>query len=64
MPPRPGIMHFDGQTVPAYTASKAAVSQLTRELSNDINAELVDTADLSCRNRRLTESLWGPEAAQ
>ncbi|MDR1535222.1 MAG: SDR family oxidoreductase [Planctomycetota bacterium] len=29
------VMHFGGQTVPAYTASKAAVGQLTRELSND-----------------------------
>ncbi|MDR1518525.1 MAG: SDR family oxidoreductase, partial [Planctomycetota bacterium] len=29
------VMHFGGQTVPAYTASKAGVAQLTRELSND-----------------------------
>ncbi|MCC8190291.1 MAG: SDR family oxidoreductase [Planctomycetes bacterium] len=29
------VAHFGGQTVPAYTASKAGVSQLTRELSND-----------------------------
>ena len=29
------VMHFGGQTVPAYTASKGAVNQLTRELSND-----------------------------
>ena len=29
------VAHFGGQTVPAYTASKAGVTQLTRELSND-----------------------------
>ncbi len=29
------VLHFGGQTVPAYTASKAGVTQLTRELSND-----------------------------
>ena len=29
------VYHYGGQTVPAYTASKGAVSQLTRELSND-----------------------------
>ncbi|MCL2000317.1 MAG: SDR family oxidoreductase [Planctomycetes bacterium] len=29
------VYHFGGQTVPAYTASKGAVTQLTRELSND-----------------------------
>lgn len=29
------VMHFGGQTVPAYTASKGGVNQLTRELSND-----------------------------
>lgn len=29
------VAHFGGQTVPAYTASKGGVTQLTRELSND-----------------------------
>ncbi|MCD7895184.1 MAG: SDR family oxidoreductase [Planctomycetaceae bacterium] len=29
------VCHFGGQTVPAYTAAKGGVTQLTRELSND-----------------------------
>jgi Dehydrogenases with different specificities (related to short-chain alcohol dehydrogenases) len=29
------VAHFGGQTVPAYSASKGGVTQLTRELSND-----------------------------
>lgn len=29
------VAHFGGQTIPAYSASKGGVSQLTRELSND-----------------------------
>lgn len=29
------VFHFGGQTVPAYTAAKGGVTQLTRELSND-----------------------------